>query len=673
MITPDETNRPPRERRSKRGHHGPIAALAAAGAIAVLVSGCGAAAAETTPAPPVPNPDTSAALSEGDVNAWLDGLVPAALEETGIAGASVSVVHDGELLTARGYGYSDTGTGDTEAQPVDPDETLFRVGSVSKLFTATAAMQLVEAGDLDLDTDVEEYIDFTLPRSFDEDITLRHLLTHTAGFEERLEGMILPEGSEVNLRERLATDPPEQVYEPGTVPAYSNYGNALVGLIVEQTSQMPFEEYVDQNVLDPIGMDSSTFEQPLPEDLAARLSNGYANDDGPPQPFETVAEAPAGALTASATDMARFMLAHLGDLDSGETSLLEPETLALMHEPALDGDTLGTIAEGPRMTLGFFEESRNGHRIIGHGGDTNVFHTHMQIYPEEGTGVFITLNSSGHEGTSNLNLRDLVMNGFTDRYFPGEEPGAADEPTAREHAQMAEGSYLSSRSMHSNFLSAIDIFNETRVSAREDGTIVVEPGPETGRPTVYEEIEPWVWREVGGDRMLTMRVADDQVQEIGFASAFTLLRADPVRSSAVALPILVFSMSVLVITALSWPIGAVIRRRRSLPKRDPAGRWARVLTRVGVAANVAAFIGWVAAIITLMGLQDIPSAVLVLLLILQSVGVLGIFPAAVALFNDVRRKAGWKRYVGSALILAALIGIGWFANAFNLVAPNVSY
>src|SRR5690606_9419985 len=192
-----------------------------------------------------------------------DGLVPAALERSGIPGAAVAVVHDGQVLTARGYGWADTGSAGGEPRPVDPDRTLFRVGSISKVFVATAVMQLVEQGRIDLDADVERYLDFPLPRAFAQPVTMRHLLTHTAGFEERIKGLIALDGPGPDLRETVAVDPPEQVFAPGTVPAYSNYGYALAGYVVERVSGVPFDAYVEQNVIRRAGMTSSTFAQPL--------------------------------------------------------------------------------------------------------------------------------------------------------------------------------------------------------------------------------------------------------------------------------------------------------------------------------------------------------------------------------------------------------------------------
>ncbi|MBM0278541.1 serine hydrolase domain-containing protein, partial [Micromonospora tarensis] len=357
------------------------------------------------------------ALTGSDVDAWLDGLLPAALDRTDIAGATVAVVHHGKIVSVRGYGYADTGRAGVGAVPVDPDRHLFRMGSVSKLVTATAVLQLVQSGQLDLDADVETYLDFDLPRRFERAVTLRHLLTHTAGFEERISGLIGTDGSAVELRRALVTDPPEQIYQPGTVPAYSNYGNALAGYIVERVSGTRFEEYVQRNILDRAGMPSSTFEQPLPAPLRDRMSKGYDTSAAPAAPFEIVGTPPPGALSAPATDMARFMLAQLGE-PVGFAPLLDQPTRELMQRPALDATSLGTLADGPRMTLGFFEENRNGHRILGHGGDTNYFHSHLQIYPDDRAGIFLSLNSTGSGALDSHDLRQSVVNGFADRYFP---------------------------------------------------------------------------------------------------------------------------------------------------------------------------------------------------------------------------------------------------------------
>jgi CubicO group peptidase (beta-lactamase class C family) len=685
---PDGAKRPG----GAHGSHGPrrvAAALAALGILAVsLAAGIPASAApaatagEPTPPPPISAPAGEHPLERADVDAWLDGLLPSALESAGIAGGVVTVVDDGKVVTTRGYGNADTGTTGGEPVPVDAERTLFRPGSVSKLFTATAAMQLVESGDVDLDTDIAEYLDFDVPRSFDGPITLRHLLTHTAGFEERLGGLIGSGDASPVLRDELAEDPPEQVYEPGTVPAYSNYGNSLVGYIVEHVSGVPFEEYVQRNILTPAGMTSSTFEQPLPEALRDRISQGYPTSSDAPGPFEIVGTPPAGALTASAPDMARFMLAQLGEPGAG--SILEPGTLDLMHSPALDEGVLGNLAAGPRMTLGFFDESRNGRWILGHGGDTNYFHSHLQIYPEERTGIFVSFNSTGSSGLVTLELRDAVLHGFTDRYFPAESapvPGSVDEATAQDHAAVAEGSYVSSRGMQSTFLASMDAFSTTQITAREDGRLLITPGPLSDSPALYEEIEPFVWREVGGQRVIAARVADGAVEAIGIEGAFTLLPAQPERAPGVALPVLGVSALILLVTAVAWPVGAIVRRvrRRSLPEGtarlspERTGRVVRILTKVAAVGTVFALAGWTITVLTVMSLQDVPVASLRQLQVVQGIGVLGLVPAVLQVVSTVRNRHGWARILGSVLVLLALAGAAWFALEFRLLAPSVSY
>ncbi|MGW0214086.1 serine hydrolase domain-containing protein [Micromonospora chokoriensis] len=656
------------------------AVLTAMVVVAVTTAGCGASPGDPAPAAGIPAAPagpggTDPALTGTDVNAWLDGLLPAALDRTGIAGATVAVVNDGTIVTTRGYGYADTGDGGEGAVPVDPDRHLYRMGSVSKLVTATAVLQLVQDGKLDLDADVETYLDFDLPRSYERAVTLRHLLTHTAGFEERIAGLIGTDGSTVDLRKALATDPPEQIYEPGTVPAYSNYSNALAGYIVERVSGTRFEEYVQRNVLERAGMPSSTFEQPLPAALRDRMSKGYDTSSAPAAPFEIVGTPPPGALSAPATDMARFMLAQLGE-PVGFAPLLDQPTRELMQRPALDATSLGTLADGPRMTLGFFEEDRNGHRILGHGGDTKYFHSHLQIYPDDRAGIFLALNSNGSGGLDSHELREAVVHGFADRYFPartGQPSTGVDAATTATHAQLAAGTYESSRAMRSTFLTAIGLVGRTTVSVADGDRLRFEPGPLSDSPALYEEVAPWVWREVGGQRTIAMRATDDRVEAISFDSAFTLLPVEPARASAVAVPVLALSTVVLLLTVLAWPVGAIVRRRLGGAPRERAGRIARILSRVAVAGTLLAFAGWVLSIGTIMSLQHVPGPALRGIQALQLVGLLGVLPAGVRLADDVRRHVGWRRIVGSGLILVALVGAGWFAVEFRLLAPSISY
>ncbi|HJX85774.1 MAG TPA: serine hydrolase domain-containing protein, partial [Candidatus Angelobacter sp.] len=305
-------------------------------------------------------------LTPADLAAFLDGFMPIQLEREDIAGAVVLVVKDGKVIFAKGYGYKDA----AKKTPVTVDSTLFRPGSISKLFTWTAVMQLVEQGKLDLDRDVNDYLDFKIPATFPQPITLRHIMTHTAGFEETIKEMFVPEGSPMPpLKDYLPHHMPKRIFPPGTTPAYSNYATSIAGYIVERVSGKPFTEYVADNIFHPLGMTHSTFVQPLPPELKPLMSNGYKLGSKETYGFEMLSAVPAGGLSITAADISHFMIAHLQEGQFEGAQILRPETARLMHtrqsgwNPAMNG-----------MCLGFYEESRNGHRIFGHGGDTIYFH-----------------------------------------------------------------------------------------------------------------------------------------------------------------------------------------------------------------------------------------------------------------------------------------------------------
>ena len=256
-------------------------------------------AAEATAQVPTP---AAPQLTREDLEAWLDGFLPYALARGNVAGGIVVVVKDGQVLLQKGFGYADV----EKKLPVDPDQTLFRPGSVSKLFTWTAVMQLVESGKIDLDADVNQYLDFTIPPGPDgEPITMRDLMTHTAGFEEQVKELISEDPARIRTIEAtLKNWVPERIFKAGTMPAYSNYGTALAGHIVERLAGVSFDDYLDKNIFGPLGMTRSSFRQPLPETLMAGMSQGYEEATGKPQGYELINLSPAGSLAATGSDMA---------------------------------------------------------------------------------------------------------------------------------------------------------------------------------------------------------------------------------------------------------------------------------------------------------------------------------------------------------------------------------
>src|SRR5580765_227200 len=468
---------------------------------AMFVSMTMAQSPKVTPVPPTPQAPTAGEsrvteppheLTVADVHAFLDGFVPMQLERENIAGAAVLVVKDGAIFFAKGYGYSDV----DKKTPVTVDATLFRPGSISKLFTWTAVMQMVEQGKLDLDRDVNEYLDFKIPAKFGKPITLRNIMTHTTGFEEQVKDLINEEGAPMaTLRQHLAEHIPERIFPPGTTPAYSNYGASLAGYIVERVSGRPFNDYITENIFKPLGMSRSTFAQPLPADLKPFMSSGYRSGSGKSKPFEIIEEAPAGALAATAADLSRFMIAHLQNGKFENTQILRPETATQMHSRQFG---LSPVMNG--MCLGFYEESRHGHRIIGHGGDTIYFHSDLHLMPESGLAFYVSYNSAGK---GDISPRSALWYHFLDRYFAYKPAKVEKLASADADAKTVAGRYLTTRRSESSFLKAGAVEENARVTPDENGTIKVEPFKDfNGQIKTWQEIAPLVYRSVNGQDLL---------------------------------------------------------------------------------------------------------------------------------------------------------------------------
>lgn len=375
-----------------------------------------------------------------EVGAFMDGLVSGLVSAHNVPGATVAVVHDGEVVLVRGYGDADIEAG----KPVDGETTLFRPGSISKTVVAIAVMQLVEEGVLDLDTDINTYLDegFSVTPLGSDPITLRHLLTHTAGFEDLSEGLFVdtPERM-ITLADFVKRYQPEMLYAPGVYSGYSNYGLSLAGYIVQLASGEPFVEYLTTHIFAPLEMDTATFEQPLPERLLPTMAMGYNNVGGEnvPRFFEIVNGSPAGAMTASSGDMARYMLALLngGELDGAR--ILEEATLAEMWDvqfsPHPQSRGIGLI---------FWRQMANGQLIISHEGDTIFFHSGLYLLPESGTGLYVSTN-----GPTGVLLRDDLLWAVLDHFYPAElvVPNPSVESATLEPLDLREyaGGYVLTR------------------------------------------------------------------------------------------------------------------------------------------------------------------------------------------------------------------------------------
>jgi CubicO group peptidase (beta-lactamase class C family) len=664
---------------------GNIIALAACAAPVFLHASSAGAVSGRVPAAPAEVPAAPAAaaaapapassghpLEHADLESWLDGMVPYALKAGDMAGAVVVVVKDGHVLLQKGYGYADV----SKKLPMDPEQTLVRIGSTSKLFTWTAVMQLVEQGKLDLDRNINDYLDFTIANDFGKPVTLRDLMNHRGGFEEGLKDVLWTDPQGVPSTEAYLKDHKRpMLFPPGQVPAYSNYGAALAGYIVERISKEPYERYIERHILVPLGMTHTSFDQPLPERFAGAVSKGYRTASGPPGPYELIVTRPAGSGTTTAADVSHFMIAHLQDGHFGDAQILQADTAKRMHSPSQDAPPgFATMAHG------FFLESHNGRTVLGHGGDTIFFHNEFNLLPAEGVGIDFTFNSRGRADAVYL-AREALFDGFMDRYFP--TPAAPVDPpalpTALADAQIIAGRYESSRRIEHGFLSLFYVLQQSVIGANADGTISV-PGEITPEPVTYREIGPQHWRRAGGTQQLTLQTIGGVKTVVESGDPTSVLQAVPLkRSSVLNLTVLIVACLILVWTLLAWVLSPWLRPPKNIPDDlVPQVRRLRLLLRAAAAFDVVYLVCWFMMLLPTLnleldfyssGLDPIVGTLEAAGLLAIAAAVLGIWSAwRLSRLNIPRKLPFW-----SCVTAAGLLGVVWIGIIGGLIRFNLNY
>lgn len=625
---------------------------------------------------------TSKELTKADADAWLEGFLPYALHSSDIPGAVVVVVKDGRILTARGFGYANV----EKKTPVDPATTLFRPGSVSKLVTWTAVMQLVEQKKLDLDADVNRYIDFKIPLRAGVPVTLRQIMTHTAGFEEAAKYIIGFDRKAVpSYGDLLKQWVPNRIHDAGTTPGYSNYATSLAGYIVERVSGMPFDDYVERHIFSPLDMRSASMRQPLPAALAKHMATGYTKPGQEAPGFEIVGPAPAGSMSASGTDMANFMIAHLQHGEFNGKRILSVATANMMHDSPLEKIHPRSLIRGlNRMELGFFETNVNGRDVIAHLGDTEAFHTSLHLFRREGVGLYVSFNGGGKDGASNT-LRGALFHDFADRYFAADaKPDVAVSPAlAAEHARLMAGTWQGSRRPESSFFSLFSLLGQVEITVGEKGQLVVPAlVGRHGRPREWVQIAPFVWRDKEGHDKLAAVVVDGKVVRwsMDFLSAIEMFdRVPNSKSGSWIKPALYAGLFVLLCTMLSWPIGWIARKKYQLahPLRGPA-RVASIATPVVAGLVLLVLAGWAGVVGAIVQSIKYASAIMdPWLWALQIIGSI-VFVAAIVIsarhawltWTDGR---GRFRKLWSILVCASALLVFYVAVQFGLVAFTVNY
>ena len=614
------------------------------------------------------------ALTREDLEPWLDGLMNYAIQRGDVAGATVVVVKDGQPLLEKGYGYANV----AKKIPVTPD-TLFRIGSTGKLFTWTAVMQLVEQHKIDLDRDVNDYLDFKIPPAFGKPITMRELMQHTAGFQDEAKYIFVDSTKHLMpIDEYLKKTLPVRIFPAGEVPAYSNYGATLAGYIVQRVSGEPYEQYIQRHVFDPLGMTHSTVYQPLPAALAGDMSQSYKVGSEPAKPYEFGNVRAAGISANSGADMGRFMLAHLNDGVLGSAQILQPETAEMMHRQSFQ-----ETPPLPGFALGFYHEDQNGHDIIAHEGDTNWMHTNLELVLDQHVGFFISLNSLGKDGAAGA-IRNAAFNQFMNRYYPA--PPLAPEPTfarAKQDGALIAGDYQMSRRVQQAVIGFVYLMGQAKITAAPDGTLTVA-GIDTlgGAPKHWREVGPYLWRDTAGNDRMAAKVVAGKVKAVWFdetVPAFVLQPVPPLQDKAWIFPALGAAVAVLLLLALSWPVSAFIRWRydRSFAHVGSRALVYRLVRGVAL-LNLVFVVGMIMTVISSVSneaaLDGSSDGALRVFQILGLVSLLGLLVGPWNFMEVWRDKvSSWWAKLTAAGAMLAFFAVAYFAFALHLLIVSLKY
>jgi uncharacterized protein (TIGR02246 family) len=424
-------------------------------------------------------------ISERDLESLFDPIFAGQMPKLNVPGAVVSVVKDGKIIFAKGYGVADV----DKKTPVLPDKTLFRIGSITKVFTATAVMQLADSGKINLTDDVNKYLKgVRVPETFAPPVTFANLLTHTSGLDEISPGRRTSNEAEVVPLGAFLKTRVVRYLPPGEIISYSTYNPALAALAVEQITETPFKDYLQKNVFAPLGMTRTSITA-VKKEFQADLATGYEYADNKYRklPFQWFNTYPASDINSTATDMARFMIANLNDGALDGKRILSREAAQKMKATQ--------FRNHPRMpgwAFGFYETEQNNLRVVEHGGSMDDgYSALLSLIPEKNTGLFVACNTE----SCAFELAGAVKDAFLNRYFPAptkpEIPGIPNPSPAA--LQKFAGTYKSIIFCHSCAPNTSYVPQTVEVKVTEDGMLSFGGGR-------WKQIEPLLFVLADGAR-----------------------------------------------------------------------------------------------------------------------------------------------------------------------------
>lgn len=570
-------------------------------------------AATTPAAPSVPAAQPIAVgvapLPRQELEAFVDGVVQRAMARDHIAGATISVVQNGQVVLKKGYGFANLG----QRRPVDPDKTLFRIGSISKTFTWIALMNEIESGHMRLDGPVNLYLPEPLQlkdQGKKTQVRLRDLMTHTAGFEDRALGQLIERDPNRirTLADYLRQERPRRVREPGLLPSYSNYGAALAGAAVANVTGKPFEQLISEEIILPTGMRHTTFREarpwrdnlpaPMSEDLAAELSDGFSWTPlgWQVRPREFIGQvAPAGSASSTAGDMAKYMNLLLnGGVIDGKT-VFSPKTAQAFRTPMYR-----PAPEAAGWNAGFEDiPLPGGRRGFGHGGATLYFNSNLVIAPDLGLGVFVSVNTE-----SGANLPATLPTTIIEHFYAKRPAIPASSALSYEQARLYEGEYLTTRRAYGGLEGFINrLLDRATIRATPEGRLAVSDGDTTSLFNAASR--PGVFKAVDGPAVLVFDANGDRPSRFYAAhGSATYERIGPLRSAS----LLTWTVAIAGLASFATVLGTIFRNRREARQTPVQARasqmqtaqavlWLISATCMGVFAAqssdvTAAFFGW---------------------------------------------------------------------------------
>lgn len=506
--------------------------------------------------------------------------------------------------------------------------------------------------------------EFKLENKYSKPVTMYNLLTHTAGFDDRWTGAAAQNFTDVlPLGEYLSKNMPEIIREPGTVTRYSNHGMALAGYIVEEVSGKSFEEYIDQNIISPLGM-NDTYPRAA-QGMVNNLALEYSYNGGSYKPMQLYDFNiyPAGSVCSTASDMAKFMTAHLNGGVLGENSILKQETAREMQSRQF---TNSPYISG--MCYGFYEIMGQNYRFVAHGGDTNGTHSFLLLDPEQNLGLFFSTN-----GAQGQNLSSELVDKFIGHYYSGDEVPAIAEPYdgMPDNSAQLEGEYRSVRYDRNTMDKLLLLMTPQANVKMEGGNLILTSPYGSG---ICTQVRPLLYRSTENGRYLSFRT--DSRGEIAYMfteiPTFALEKVGWYESNN--LHIILLGASILL--SLAWCIyygihSLRVRRKKNSTQGKFAGRY---LTTISI-SNIITRAGICITVLSMDSISDIgfklPFIVKIILTGQIIVAVLTAILAAVILL--VWRKGYWKAIERIFFTLTAVLNICFTAIMYYYNLIGIRY